>query len=117
VDTWDLLRKGGRRLALCGLTPYCFRFLRTLHLDKVFDIYATPKAALENKGQHGQRGEERAHIAPVRVHISEVAWDPDLVREEYVGDDDVPIRSVIRPRQRSNRLLSGLEELPQEFAS
>jgi anti-anti-sigma factor len=102
VDIWDRLRHQGGRLALCGLTPYCLKLVRSLHLDKLFDLYASQGAALENMGQHIRGGDERAERTPVRIQLSEVAWDPDMVRVEYIGDDDVPIRSVVQPRQGLN---------------
>jgi anti-anti-sigma factor len=98
VDTWDLLRKGDRRLVLCGLTPYCAGLIRSLHLDKLFDIAPAPESPLQGMRPHVAGEGQRVRGAPVHVHVTEVAWNPDLVREEYLGDDGEPIRSVIRPR-------------------
>jgi anti-anti-sigma factor len=99
VDTWHLLKKHSRQLLLCELTPYCASLVRTLHLAKLFGIYPTRRDVLEKIGPTGSREGE---VRPGRVLIrkSDVAWDPSLVRLEYVGDDSSPIRSVIVPRAR-----------------
>ena len=94
VDTWQLLNQAGRRLVLCGLTPYCARLIRVMHLEKLFDVERRP----------AEPGTWRVRSAPansVRVRFSEVAWSPEMVREEFIGDDGEPIRSVIRPRVRT----------------
>ena len=96
VSTWDELKKQGRRLVLSGLNPYCARLFHTLHLDRLFAIRPTLQAALEEIGAHLRAG--GALSAPVRVQVSDVGWDPDLLRLEYLGDDGEPIRCVIVPR-------------------
>jgi anti-sigma B factor antagonist len=95
VSAWDELNKQGRRLVLCGLNACCARLLQTLHLDRLFAIHPTPQAALEGLGAHLPAGGARS--APVRVQVSEVGWDPDLLRLEYLTDDGEPIRCVIVP--------------------
>jgi anti-anti-sigma factor len=97
VDTWHLLKQSRRTLALRGLTPYCARLIRVMHLDKLFEI--DPKSVL---GPHypGAWPEKPASAGSIRVRFSEVAWSPEMVRETFIGDDDVPIRSVIHPRGR-----------------
>src|SRR5262245_27767083 len=35
LDTWQLLNQAGRTLALRGLTPYCARLIRAMHLEKL----------------------------------------------------------------------------------
>jgi anti-anti-sigma factor len=99
VSAWDELKKQGRRLVLCGLNPCCARLFHTLHLDRLFAIRPSLEAALgEIRGLlRTGAGEDRA--APVRVQVSEVGWDPGLLRLEYLGDDGEPIRCVIVPRR------------------
>src|SRR5262249_20466456 len=85
VDTWHQLQKQNRRLVLSGMMPYCARLIRILHLEKLFDAYPTRRAAL-NRQQIDGEGE----VVPtglVRVEVSEVAWNPNMVRLEYLGDD------------------------------
>jgi hypothetical protein len=103
VETWDELNKAGRLLTLCGLTPYCARLIRTLHLDKLFDIHPAQVAVPEQTPPHAPCAEPPARVGPVHVQLTEVAWNPDMVREEYFGEDGEPIRSVIRPRQKPAR--------------
>jgi anti-anti-sigma factor len=98
VSAWDELRKRGRRLVLCGLAPPCARLFRTLHLDKLFAIHPTRQAALGEVGALLCAGAGEDRSAPVRVQVSEVGWDPDLLRLEYLGDDGEPVRCVIVPR-------------------
>jgi anti-anti-sigma factor len=99
VCAWDELKKRNRRLALCGLSPYCARLLRTLHLDRLFAIHATPQAALEETRALLRAGAGEGRTSLVRVQVSEVRWDPDLLRLEYLGDDGEPIRCVIVRRR------------------
>jgi anti-anti-sigma factor len=103
VDTWDQLKKHNRPMALCGLRPYCAQLVRILHLDKLFDIYPTRGIALEKIGNHIDREAGERTTGRIRIETSEVAWDPNMVRLEYLGDDDFPIRSVIVPRQKGER--------------
>jgi anti-anti-sigma factor len=98
VSAWDELRKRGRRLVLCGLSPYCARLFRTLHLDKLFITHPTRQAALGALGALPRTGAGEDRSAPVRVQVSDVGWDPDLLRLEYLGDDGEPTRCVIVPR-------------------
>jgi anti-anti-sigma factor len=100
VDTWHLLHKADRRLVLCGLTSYCGRLIRVLHLDKLFDICPAQGTAPGCMRQHVACEERRARGAPFHVRFTEVTWNADMVREEYLGEDGEPFRSVIRPRQR-----------------
>jgi anti-sigma B factor antagonist len=97
VSTWDELKKQGRRLVLCGLNPCCAQLLQTLHLDRLFAIHPSLEAALRaiRVQARGLAGEART--ASVRVEVSEVGWDPDLLRLEYLADDGEPIRCVIVP--------------------
>jgi hypothetical protein len=103
VDTWDQLKKHNRPMALCGLMPYCAQLIRILHLDKLFDIYPTRGIALEKIGKHIDREAGERKTGRIRIQTSEVAWDPEMVRLEYVGDDNIPIRSVIMPRLEGER--------------
>jgi anti-anti-sigma factor len=103
VETWDELNKAGRLLTLWGPKEYCARLLRTLHLDKFFDIHPVQAAGPERTRPHAPCAEPPARVGPVHVQLTEVAWNPDMVREEYFGDDGEPIRSVIRPRQKPAR--------------
>jgi anti-sigma B factor antagonist len=96
VSAWDDLKKQDRQLVLCGLNPYCARLFQTLHLDRLFAIHPTPQAALEGLRPQLRPGD--ALFAPVRVQVSDVGWDPDLLRLEYLGDDGEPIRCVTVPR-------------------
>ena len=97
VSAWDELRKHDRRLMLCGLNPCCARLLQTLHVDRLFAIHPSLEAALRaiRVQASGAAGEVRT--AAVRVQVSEVGWDPDLLRLEYLADDGEPIRCVIVP--------------------
>jgi anti-anti-sigma factor len=99
VSAWDELKKLDRRLVLCGLNPYCTRLFRTLHLDRLFAIHPTLQAALEEIGAHLRAGPGEVRTAPVVVQVSDVGWDPDLLRLEYLADDGEPIRCVIVPRR------------------
>jgi anti-anti-sigma factor len=103
VDTWDQLKNHNQPMALCGLMPYCARLVRVLHLDKLFDIYPTGEIALEKIGNHSDREAGDRTTGRIRIEESKVAWDANMVRLEYVGDDDFPIRSVIVPRQEGER--------------
>ncbi len=93
VSAWDDLVKHNRRLVLCGLNPYCARLFKTLHLDRLITVHATAQAALE--AIEGQGG--RDPIATDRVQASDVSWDPNLLRVDYMGHDAEPIRSFIVP--------------------
>jgi anti-anti-sigma factor len=95
VDTWHQLQTQNRQLVLRGLTPFCGRLIRTLHLHKLFAIDCARPAALDNL--HTPTA-EKTRNALVRIRKSDVAWDADMVRLEYVGDDGTPIRCVIVPR-------------------
>ena len=95
VDTWAQLRAQDRQLVLRGLTPFCARLIRALHLHKLFAVASTPRGALDN---HIPTAVGETVSAVVRIRKSDVAWDADMVRLEYVGDDGTPIRCVIVPR-------------------
>jgi anti-anti-sigma factor len=101
VDTWQLLNQAGRRLALCGLTPYCARLIRAMHLEKLFDVERTPDSAQDRLAEPGTRRGKSSPANLVRVRLSEVAWNPEMVREEFIDDDGVPMRTVIRPLKRT----------------
>ena len=101
VDTWHLLNQSGRKLALCGLTPYCARLIRSMHLEKLFEVEHPPESAPHRSTEPETSREKPTPAGSVRVRLSEVAWSPEMVREEFIGDDGVPIRSVIRPRERT----------------
>jgi anti-anti-sigma factor len=98
VSAWDVLRKQGRELVLCGLNPCCARLFRTLHLDRLFAINPTPQAALEEIGARFRAGPGEVRTAPVVVQVSAVCWDQGLLRLEYLADDGEPIRCVFVPR-------------------
>ena len=87
----------GLQRVLCGLNPYCARLFQTLHLDRLFAIHPTPQAALEEIGADLRSGDGESGTAPVQVQVSEVDWDPDLLRLEYLADDGELIRCVIVP--------------------
>jgi anti-anti-sigma factor len=91
VDTWDQLRVNNRRLILRGLTPEGTRLIQKLRLDKLFDVDCSSRSAMEVIRQPGANKTQSV----VRIRESEVAWDSSLVRLEYIGEDGVPIRSVI----------------------
>jgi hypothetical protein len=99
VDTWDHLRKRGRKLILCGLTPFCRRLILTLHLDTLFALCAAQRIDLQASGQGRPDVAEAAPSGGIRVRKSDVAWDPRMVRLEYVGEDNVPVRSIIQLRK------------------
>ena len=98
VGTWRQLLRQKRKFVLCGLTPYCSKLIHTLSLDKLFEIYPTQRMALEQIGRRDHHDAEAARRPQVCVQKSEVAWDPHMVRLEYIGDDGTPIRSIIVPR-------------------
>jgi stage II sporulation protein AA (anti-sigma F factor antagonist) len=99
VYAWDRLKKQGQRLVLCGLNPDCARLFHTLNLDRLFAIHPTLLAALEEIGAHLRAGPGEVRTAPVVVQVSDVGWDPDLLRLEYLADDGEPLRCVIVPRR------------------
>jgi anti-anti-sigma factor len=98
VNAWDQLKKRQRRLAICGLTPYCAKLIQVLHLDKLFDIYPTQQIVLEKINQARRKEGQDTGSSQLRLEISEVDWDKNLVRLEFIGDDNVPIRSIIERR-------------------
>jgi anti-anti-sigma factor len=99
VYAWDELKKQGRQLVLCGLNPYCARLFHTLYLDRLFAIWPSLEAALEAIGAQLRAAAGEGRAALVRVEVSDVGWDPHLLRLEYLGDDGEPIRCVIVPRR------------------
>ena len=99
VAAWDELKKQDRRLVLCGLNPYCARLFHTLHLDRLFAICPSLQAALGEIGALLRTGAGEGRSAPVRVQVSDVGWDPGLLRLEYLADDGEPLRCVIVPRR------------------
>jgi anti-anti-sigma regulatory factor len=99
VSAWDELRKQNRQLMLCGLNPHCARLVQTLHLDRLFAIHPTLPAALEEIRARLRAGFGEGRTGLVRVQVSDVGWDPDLLRLEYLGDDGEPIRCIIAPRR------------------
>ncbi len=98
VKAWDQLKKRQRHLAICGLTPFCAKLIQVLHLDKLFDIYPTQKTVFEKIGRSVQMGRQES-LGQNRLEISEVDWNKNLLRLEYIGGDNVPIRSIIKPRE------------------
>jgi anti-anti-sigma factor len=99
VDTWHLLSQSGRKLALRGLTPHSAKLIRAMHLEKLFEVENPSKSLLGGPHERGSRREKSASAGSIRVRLSEVAWSPEMVRETFIDDDGVPIRSVIRPRE------------------
>jgi len=109
VSTWAELKKQNRRLVLCGLNPYCGQLFHTLHLDSLIAIRPSLQAALEEIGAQRCAGDGEGRTAPpVRVQVSDVGWDPGLLRLEYLGDDGEPIRCVIVPRRESRCVVYGV---------
>jgi anti-anti-sigma factor len=98
VSAWDQLKKRQRHLAICGLTPFCAKLIQVLHLDKLFDIYPTQETVFEKIGRSVQMGGQESP-GQNRLEISEVDWNKNLLRLEYIGGDNVPIRSIIKPRE------------------
>ena len=101
VDTRRLLYQAGRQLTLCGLKPFCARLIRVMHLDKLFDVENPTDSAPEQPLEPRTKKVKAVSANTVRVRLSSVAWNPEMVREEFIGDDDVPIRTVIRPLKRT----------------
>jgi anti-anti-sigma factor len=101
VDTWHLLSQAGRRLALSGLTLDCAKLIRVMHLEKLFDVEHPPESALDRPAEPGTCREKSAPAGSVRIRLGEVSRSPEMVREEFIGDDGEPIRCVIRPRERT----------------
>src|SRR5262249_29763506 len=102
VSAWDELKKQGRRLVLCGLNSYCSRLFHTLHLDRLFAIRPSLQAALGEIGAFLGAPAGEVRTVPVQVQVSDVDWDPDLLRLEYLGEDGEPIRCVIVPRENDS---------------
>ena len=77
-----------------------------LHLDKLFDIYPTPETVFEKIGRPVQMGcqDSPGHN---RLEISEVDWNKNMLRLEYIGGDNVPIRSILKPREDATRSFFG----------
>jgi anti-anti-sigma factor len=98
VSAWDRLKTQGRRLVLCGLNPDCAWLVRALKLDRLFAIHPTPQAARGEIGAHRRAGPGEVRTAPAVVQVSDVGWDPALLRLEYPADDGEPIRCVFVPR-------------------
>jgi anti-anti-sigma factor len=103
-DVWNELRTQDRRLALCGLTSNCANLIRKLRLDVLFDIYPTQIVPLEKIGRQTPARDEAARLSHIRIQVSDVCWDPTMVRLEYWGEDGVPIRSVIVRRTQANQV-------------
>jgi anti-anti-sigma factor len=101
VGIWDRLRQRNRQLVLCGLTPYCTNLIRILQFDKLFDIYPTQQVALEEIGRRLDRGSGTRSPCIISVRKSEVEWDPEMLRLDYIGEDGVPFRSIILPRDEA----------------
>jgi anti-anti-sigma factor len=101
VCTWDELNKQGRRLVLCGVNSYCARLFQTLHLGKLIAIHPSLQTALEAIGAQVRATAREVRTAPVQVQVTDVAWDPNLLRLEYVGPDGEPIRCVIVARRQT----------------
>jgi anti-anti-sigma factor len=102
VAVWDELKKRDRQLALAGLTPFCARLIRTMHLDRLFVIKPALQAPSGGNVSFVSIEDGTAQNDFVQVRRSDVEWDADLVRLNYVGDDGSPIRSVILPRREDN---------------
>ena len=101
VSAWDELRKHDRRLLVCGLNPNCATLFHNLYLDRLFAIHPTLQIALEEIGAARRSKDGEGGTTPqVRVRASDVDWDPELLRLEYLGDNDEPIRCVIVQRRR-----------------
>jgi len=98
VEAWSQLRKRRRRLVLCGLTTYCGQLIRSLRLDELFEIYSTQAIAVAQIGQHAGNGDRVSQGRGIRVQKSEVEWDRHMLRLEFIGEDNVPLRSIIVPR-------------------
>jgi anti-anti-sigma factor len=63
VETWKLLDKTGRRLVLCGLTPYSANLIRILNLDRLFDVYPASEAGpgpIRKHAYYEQRPESKS---------------------------------------------------------
>jgi anti-anti-sigma factor len=98
VSAWDQLKKRHRRLAICGLRPFCARLIQVLHLNKLFDIYPTQEMVFEKISRSVANEGQELTPNQNRLEISEVDWNKNLVRLEYIGGDNVPIRSIIKGR-------------------
>jgi anti-anti-sigma regulatory factor len=98
VSAWDRMRRHKGQLLLCGLTAWCRQLLGTLCLDRLFEIYPTRCAALEAIGLLAGDGNGTGPL--LRIRKSDVVWDPELIRLEYVDENGVPLRTLIVPRAR-----------------
>jgi anti-anti-sigma factor len=97
VKAWDQLKKRQRHLAICGLTPFCAKLIQVLYLDRLFDIYPTQETVFEKIGRSVQMGDQESP-GQNRLEISEVDWNKNLLRLEYIGGDNVPVRSILKAR-------------------
>ena len=98
VNAWDQLNKSQRHLAICGLTPFCARLIQVLHLNELFDIYPTQEIVFEKISRSVVNEGQELTPSQNRLEISEVDWNKNLVRLEYIGGDNVPVRSIIKAR-------------------
>ena len=80
----------------CESIARCF-LIQVLHLDKLFDIYPTQETVFEKIGRSVQMGGQESP-GQNRLEISEVDWNKNLLRLEYIGGDNVPVRSILKAR-------------------
>ena len=98
VSTWKRLRERERRLAMCGLQPRCAKLVDVLRLWELFDIFPTRAAALRRIVQAAGARFTDERTVRIRIEKHDVPWDPNLVQQDYIADDNEPIYSVIVPR-------------------
>jgi anti-anti-sigma factor len=98
VAAWSVLRERNRRMVLCGLTPFCDKLVRTMYLDRLFEIVPNQEAAWESTWCDTSGGNGATHSPAILIQKSDVAWAPHLMRVDYFGADGVSIRSVISPQ-------------------
>lgn len=101
VNTRHRLKKQHRRLVLCGLTPACAKLAGVLHLDRLFEIFPTQRMALRAAMPNTPHAINRRAAIRVRIAISDVAWDRDKVRLDYLTESNAPIYTRIISRRQT----------------
>jgi anti-anti-sigma factor len=109
VKAWDQLKKRQRHLIICGLTPFGARLFQVLYLDKLFSIYPTREVVSEKIGQSALGAGLDSKFGQNRLEISEVDWDKNLARLEFIGEDNIPVRSIIEPKVKLKEALRSAE--------
>ena len=101
VNTRHRLKAQNCRMWLCGLRPACTKLARILHMERLFEIFPTQRMALRAAMRSTPNEVSRRAAIPLRIAISDVAWDQDNVRLEYFTENDSTIYTRIVSRQQT----------------